>query len=135
MRELLSPLIMGILNVTPDSFSDGGRFLDPEAALHQAERLVEEGADIIDVGGESTRPGAAEVPAEEERARVIPVIRAINARGFPVQISVDTRKPEVAQAALESGATLLNDVSGARDPKMFSLAAAPGITLILMHMQ
>jgi dihydropteroate synthase len=134
MDSRLSPLIMGILNVTPDSFSDGGCFLDPEAAIRRAEQLVEEGADLIDVGGESTRPGAEEVPAAVERTRVIPVIKAIAAR-FPVRISVDTRKAEVAEEALAGGASVINDVSGGSDGRMLALAAAPGIDIILMHMQ
>src|SRR5579872_4817281 len=99
---------MGVLNVTPDSFSDGGRYLDPEAAVAHGLRLVAEGADVIDVGGESTRPGASEVPAATERERVVPVIAALAGHA---RISVDTRKAEVAEAAIEAGATLVNDVS------------------------
>src|SRR5512142_2804541 len=102
---------MGVVNVTPDSFSDGGLHADPEAAVAHAERLVGEGADLLDVGGESTRPGAPEVPAGEERRRVVPVIERLRARGCAVPISVDTRKAEVAAAALAAGADLVNDVS------------------------
>src|SRR5262245_42000245 len=105
---LRRPLIMGIVNVTPDSFSDGRRFLDTARAIDHASRLVEEGADILDIGGESTRPGAQAVPVEEELARVLPVLRA--ARDLPVPVSVDTLKPEVMRAALSEGASMINDV-------------------------
>lgn len=119
---------MGIVNTTPDSFSDGGRFLVAEAAVAHGLRLVAEGADVIDVGGESTRPGAAGVDAEEERRRVIPVIEALSPH---VRVSVDTRKADVAEAALDAGATLLNDVSAS----LFEVAAAGGAGWIAMHMQ
>lgn len=122
---------MGILNVTPDSFSDGGRHLDPRAAASAAERLVGEGAAILDVGGESTRPGAAEVDVDEELRRVLPVIRA--ARSLGVAISVDTRRARVAAEALDAGATMVNDVSGGADPGMFPLVAAAGCDYVLMH--
>jgi dihydropteroate synthase len=129
------PLIMGILNVTPDSFSDGGRFFSLDTAVAQAHKLVEEGADIIDVGGESTRPqGAKAVDSEEERRRVIPVIQAI-AKGLPeTPLSVDTVKAEVARAALDAGAQIVNDVSGFRlDPRMGEICAAAGAGVVLMH--
>jgi dihydropteroate synthase len=128
-------LIMGIVNVTPDSFSDGGAFLDPGAAIEHGLRLAAEGADILDVGGESTRPGAAPVPAEEELRRVVPVVRALAARGA-VPVSVDTTKAAVARAALEAGAALVNDVSALRfDPALGPLVAASGAALVLMHMR
>jgi dihydropteroate synthase len=128
------PVLIGILNITPDSFSDGGRFADADAALAHAERLLAEGATVLDVGGESTRPGAEPVGAEEESARVLPVIAAI-ARRFPAAIiSVDTIKAEVARAALDSGAAIVNDVSGLRlDAGMGALVAECGAGLILMH--
>ena len=103
--------LMGVLNTTPDSFSDGGRFVSPDAAVAHARQMVEQGADILDIGGESTRPGAALVPVDVEIARTAPVIEAIRAAGLSVPISIDTRKGEVARAALAAGATMLNDVS------------------------
>src|SRR5512143_4102782 len=123
---------MGVLNVTPDSFSDGGRFLDPGAAVDQALRLAEEGADLIDVGGESARPGAPPVPAEEERRRVVPVLERLAARGLAVPISVDTSKAEVARAAVEAGAALVNDVTGLSDPEMARAVAGAGVPVVLM---
>jgi dihydropteroate synthase len=125
---------MGILNVTPDSFSDGGRFFDPEIAVKHAIALVEDGADILDIGGESTRPGADPVGVDEEIRRVVPVIEA--ARGMlDVPISIDTAKAEVADAALDAGAVIVNDVSAGRfDPKMLELVARSGGAVILMHM-
>src|SRR3954451_5006107 len=105
---------MGVVNVTPDSFSDGGAFQDPVAAVAHARRLIAEGADIVDVGGESTRPGAAAVPAAEELERVIPVIEGIAALGRPVQISIDTMKLRVAETALDAGASYVNDVTAFR---------------------
>lgn len=129
------PVVMGILNVTPDSFSDGGRFDDPRRAIEQAARMIAEGADIIDVGGESTRPqGAMPVSATEERARVVPVIAGI-ARRFPhAVISVDTVKSETAEAALGAGARIVNDVSGFRlDPRMAALCAGERCGVVLMH--
>ncbi len=107
------PLVMAILNVTPDSFSDGGKFAEPEAAIRRAEKLIAEGADIIDIGGESTRPGSVGVSADEETSRVVPVIEAIAAR-FDVPISIDTTKSQVARAAVEAGAEIVNDISGLR---------------------
>ena len=126
--------VMGILNVTPDSFSDGGRFDDPERALRHAAGMVEDGAGLIDVGGESTRPGSAPVGAEEEIRRVVPVIAALRAR-FDVAISVDTVKAEVARRALEAGADLVNDVSALADPAMPQALARSGAAAILMHMR
>ncbi|HEU4383595.1 MAG TPA: dihydropteroate synthase [Anaeromyxobacteraceae bacterium] len=129
------PFLVGVLNVTPDSFSDGGRFLDPRAAVDQALRLADEGADLVDLGGESTRPGAPPVPAEEERRRVLPVLERLAARGFAVPISVDTSKAEVARAALSSGAALVNDVTGLADPEMARAVAEAGVPVVLMHMR
>jgi dihydropteroate synthase len=129
------PRLMGILNVTPDSFSDGGRFLAAEAAVAQA-RAMAEGAEIIDIGGESTRPGAVEVPVAEEIARTAPVIRALRAGGLTCPISIDTRKAPVAQAALEAGASIVNDVSAFDfDPTLGPLAASTDVPVILMHAQ
>ena len=129
------PVVMGIINVTPDSFSDGGAFLAPGAALARAAQLIEEGADILDVGGESTRPhGAMPVPVTEERRRVLPVIDAIVRRFPDVVLSVDTTKAEVAAAALDAGAHIVNDVSGMRlDPAMAGVCAARRAGAILMH--
>ncbi|MEN3951586.1 dihydropteroate synthase [Iodidimonas sp. SYSU 1G8] len=126
------PLVMGVLNVTPDSFSDGGRYLSVDAALVQARRLIGEGADILDVGGESTRPGAEPVPVDEELRRVVPVIEALRDCGVPV--SVDTRRATVMRAALEAGAAILNDVSAlTADPGSLPVAAASGAPVVLMH--
>jgi len=126
---------MGILNITPDSFSDGGRHHTPAAALAHADRLLAEGADVLDVGGESTRPGAAPVDAEREAARVVPVIAEL-ARRFPDGVlSVDTSKAAVARAALAAGAALVNDVTAGRDPEMLPLVAARGAAIVLMHMR
>jgi dihydropteroate synthase len=131
-----APLVMGILNVTPDSFSDGGRHLGLEAALQQAERMQAEGADILDVGGESTRPGSEPVEAGEQLRRVLPVIDAIRRRWPDCCLSVDTTRAAVAEAALGAGADLVNDVSAGRDdPGMFPLAAERGAPIVLMHMQ
>lgn len=129
------PRLMGILNVTPDSFSDGGRFLGEAAAVTQA-RAMAEVAEIIDIGGESTRPGAAEVPVAEEIARTVPVIRALRAGGLTAPVSIDTRKAPVAEAALQAGATLVNDVSAFDfDPALGPLVAASRAPVILMHAQ
>lgn len=126
-------LVMGILNVTPDSFSDGGRYFDPEAAVERAKRMAEEGADLIDIGGESTRPGHEPVSAEEEIRRIVPVIRAVR-EAVKLPISVDTYKAETARYALEAGAHILNDIWGFRnDPAMASVAADYGCPVILMH--
>ncbi|MBZ4021989.1 dihydropteroate synthase [Rhodobacter sp. TJ_12] len=130
------PSIMGILNVTPDSFSDGGRFNAPEAALAQAQALAGAGADMLDIGGESTRPGAAEVPVEEEISRTAPVIAALRAQGYAAPISIDTRKAPVAAAAVQAGAGLVNDVSAMLfDPAMAATVAASDAALCLMHAQ
>jgi dihydropteroate synthase len=126
--------VMGVLNATPDSFSDGGRFLEPDAALACAARMVDDGADLIDVGGESTRPGARPVEAAEEADRVIPVIEAVR-REFAVRISIDTSKASVARQAIDAGADLVNDVSAMRDPAMLPLAAERGVPVVLMHMR
>jgi len=126
---------MGVLNVTPDSFSDGGLFLDPEAAVARGLDLFEAGADLVDVGGESTRPGAPAVPPQEERRRVVPVIRELRRHGAGL-LSVDTTKSEVARAALDAGADLVNDVSGFRfDPEMAGLVARQGVPAVLMHLR
>jgi dihydropteroate synthase len=132
--SLERPLVVGILNVTPDSFSDGGRWADPAAALEQARRMVDEGADLVDVGGESTRPGASPVSAAQEMERVLPVLRAIRG-ALDIPVSVDTRRAEVARAALEEGAEVINDVSALGDPAMAATVAAHDAGLVLMHMR
>ena len=132
--DLSTPVVMGVLNVTPDSFSDGGRFLSPAAAIEQGLRLAAEGAALIDVGGESTRPGAAPVSVAEELARVVPVVRALSERTTAV-ISVDTSKPQVIQAAAAAGAGLINDVRALREPGALAAARASGCAVCLMHMQ
>ena len=125
-------LVMGVVNVTPDSFSDGGRFLDPDTAVEHGLLLAAQGADLVDVGGESTRPGAARPPLEEELARVVPVVRRLAADG--VLVSVDTMRSQVARAAVEAGAALVNDVSGGRaDPEMLPTVARLGTPYVLMH--
>ncbi|HMJ05305.1 MAG TPA: dihydropteroate synthase, partial [Chthoniobacterales bacterium] len=127
-------LLMGVLNVTPDSFSDGGEFFTTDKAVEQGKRMAADGAQIIDVGGESTRPGAAAVSADDELARVLPVIAKLR-ETTPVFISIDTSKAAVARAALEAGASIINDVSGGRaDPEMMPLVAKSGAGLIIMHM-
>ncbi|MDQ6914737.1 MAG: dihydropteroate synthase [Actinomycetota bacterium] len=126
--------VMGVVNVTPDSFSDGGCYLDPDAAVAHALTLAGEGADILDFGGESTRPGAEPVPAEEERRRVAPVIERV-AEGCAAQLSIDTSKAAVAEAAIAAGATIVNDVTALRgDPDMAELVADRGVDCCLMHM-
>ncbi len=126
---------MGIVNVTPDSFSDGGRFLDAAAAVRHGLKLVEDGADLLDVGGESSRPGASPVPAEEELRRVLPVLRALRQQ-TQVPLSVDTTKAEVARAALTEGVEVVNDISGLRfDAEMLPLLAGSDCGVVLMHMQ
>ena len=128
-------VIMGVLNVTPDSFSDGGEFFDTNKAVEQGKRMAEEGAQILDVGGESTRPGAEGVSVDEELTRVIPVIAELRQR-VRAFISIDTSKAAVARAALDAGASIVNDVTGGRgDPEMFALAAERKAALIIMHMQ
>ena len=125
--------IMGIVNVTPDSFSDGGEFLDPDAAIAHGRELAEEGADVLDIGGESTRPGAEAVPADEELRRVEPVVRDLSSAGL--RISIDTSKTAVAQAALDAGASMVNDVTALRaDPELAGLCADRGCEVVLMHM-
>jgi dihydropteroate synthase len=134
-RKASGARVMGVLNVTPDSFSDGGDFVTFEAALARARRLIADGADILDIGGESSRPGAAPVDAAEEVARVAPLIRAVRAES-DIPISIDTMKPEVARAAVEAGATMWNDVTALRHaPHSLATAAALGCDVVLMHMQ
>lgn len=128
------PLVMGVVNVTPDSFSDGGRFTEPDEALAQALRLVEEGADILDIGGESTRPGAQPVEEAEELARVMPVIERIVA-ATDVPVSIDTTKADVMRAAVGAGAAMINDVTGLRMPGTLEAAAELSVPVCLMHMQ
>ena len=127
------PLIMGIVNTTPDSFSDGGHLTSVQAAIDHGFKLAEQGAHILDIGGESTRPGAAVVPVEEEQRRVLPVIQALANAGLVV--SVDTRKPEVMQAALDAGAVMVNDVMALRAPGALDVLAASQAAVCLMHMQ
>ncbi len=124
---------MGIVNVTPDSFSDGGRFLDPRSAIGHAVRLVGEGADLLDLGAESSRPGAAAVSAEEELSRLLPVLEGL--RDSPVPVSVDTAKPEVMRAAIAAGAAMINDITALRVPGAVEAVAAGGAGVCLMHMQ
>ena len=126
---------MGIVNATPDSFSDGGRFLDPSAAIAHALRLAEEGADLVDLGGESTRPGAPRVADDEEIRRVVPVIEGLRARGFVLPISIDTTKAAVAHAALAAGADLVNDIAGLAEPALARVVARAGVPVVLMHMR
>jgi dihydropteroate synthase len=129
------PAVMGVLNVTPDSFSDGGRFADAAAAVAAAAAMVEAGADVIDIGGESTRPGSQPVPAAEQIRRVVPVVEGIRAKAPDATLSIDTTRAAVAEAALDAGATLLNDVSAGRDDAdMLPLAARRGCPIVLMHM-
>lgn len=127
-------IVMAILNVTPDSFSDGGLHVDLEAALEAARRFVQEGASILDVGGESTRPGAKEVSEADELRRVVPLIRELGSRE-PVALSVDTCKPVVAREALLAGASIVNDVTGFRDPAMIDVCASSDCGVVVMHMQ
>jgi dihydropteroate synthase len=128
-------LVMGILNVTPDSFSEDGRFFDPEEAVRHAAQMVSEGADVIDVGGESTRPGSDPVAADEEIRRVLPVIERIVEQNPDVPISIDTRKAEIADRALVAGATIVNDVSAGGDPEMFDVVRSHDAAVVLMHMK
>lgn len=132
--DLSQPAVMGVLNVTPDSFSDGGRYLLLDAALRRAETMVAEGAALIDVGGESTRPGAAPVSVQEELDRVLPVVERL-ARALPVPISVDTSKPELIREAARAGAGLINDVRALRMPGALDAAVASGLPVCLMHIQ
>jgi dihydropteroate synthase len=131
--SLERPLIMGIVNVTPDSFSDGGRYLDPGRALDHARQLLEEGADILDVGGESSRPGAQPVAADEELRRVLPVLERLVE--LPVPVSVDTGKPEVMQRAIDAGAAMINDIFALRAQGALEVVAASNAAVCLMHMQ
>ncbi len=131
--RLARPLVMGIINVTPDSFSDGGQHIGLPAALNHAERLFAEGADILDIGGESTRPGAPPVPLDEERRRVLPVVEALAARG--VCVSVDTRHPAVMREAIAAGASIINDVQALSAPGAIEVCAAANVGVVLMHMQ
>lgn len=128
-------LVMGIVNVTPDSFSDGGRYASADDAVKDASQMVSDGADLLDVGGESTRPGSDPVTADEELARVLPVIERL-ARELPnVPISIDTRKPDVARAAIGAGASIVNDISAGRSPDMFDVVREAGAGMVLMHMK
>ena len=128
-------LVMGVLNVTPDSFSDGGKFLQPESAIEQAFAIERAGADLLDIGGESTRPGSVEASASEELDRILPVLEALRGR-LKIPISVDTRRTSVAELAIRAGAELVNDVSGLRsDPRIAEVAARHRVPLILMHMR
>jgi len=129
------PLLMGILNVTSDSFSDGGKYLDAERAVQRAEEMIREGADLIDIGAESTRPGATAVAAEEQIRRIEPVLREIS-KHTEIPISVDTTSCKVARAAIEAGAVIINDISAMTfEPEMAGLAAESGAGIVLMHMQ
>ncbi len=132
--DLSQPVVMGILNVTPDSFSDGGKFNSLDNALEQAQKMVELGVGIIDIGGESTRPGAPEVALEEELERVIPVIKAIKQR-FDIWVSIDTSKAEVMRQAVAAGADLINDVRALQEPGALEAAAEAGVPVCLMHMK
>jgi len=131
--DLTRPRVMGILNVTPDSFSDGGRFHDRERALDHARGMIADGADLIDVGGESTRPGADAVPAPEELARVLPIVATLSSEGTIV--SVDTTKPEVMREAVAAGASMINDVRALQEDGALELAAATDAAIVLMHMR
>jgi dihydropteroate synthase len=126
-----TPLVFGVLNVTPDSFSDGGRYLDPDRAIAHGLSLVRQGADVIDVGGESTRPGAEPVPADEELRRVLPVVAGLVAAG--VRVSIDTRSARTAAAAVEAGASVVNDVDGGADPRMLQVVAGAPVDYVVMH--
>ncbi|HTE15349.1 MAG TPA: dihydropteroate synthase [Burkholderiales bacterium] len=131
--SLTRPLIMGVLNVTPDSFSDGGKYIELNQILTRANALTAEGADVIDIGGESTRPGAAPVSLEEERRRVLPALERLAGGGVPV--SIDTHKPALMREAIASGASMINDVSGFRDAGAFEAVADSGVAICIMHMQ
>ena len=134
MLDLTTPVVMGILNVTPDSFSDGGRYAAIDSAIAHGEQMAAQGAGIIDVGGESTRPGAADVAEADEIARVVPLIEALRTR-VAVPISIDTSKPGVMRAAIAAGATMINDVRALREPRALAVAAASDAAVCLMHMQ
>src|SRR6266508_1340977 len=128
-------LVMGIVNVTPDSFSDGGMFDDAEGAVKHGLRLLEEGADLLDVGGESTRPGSEPVSEDEERSRVLPVIEGLRREAPEAVLSVDTRKAAVAKDALGAGVDVVNDIGAGADPDMFGVVATAGAGIVLMHMR
>lgn len=125
------PLIMGIVNVTPDSFSDGGNFLSPSKAVEHAQKLILEGADMLDIGGVSTRPGAPDISASEEITRLLPVLQSL--RDCDVPISVDTKKPEVMQMAIENGASMINDIHALQSPEALKLIATHNVAVCLMH--
>ncbi len=128
-------LLMGVLNVTPDSFSDGGKFLDPQSAIEHALEMERAGADLLDIGGESTRPGSTGTPAETELARILPVLEGLRG-ALKIPIAVDTRKSQVAEAAISAGAQIINDISGLRfDPRIAEVAHRRGVPLILMHLR
>ncbi len=129
--SLERPLVMGVVNVTPDSFSDGGKFLDAQAAIAHARKLMEQGADLVDVGGESTRPGAPAVPEQEELKRVLPVVEAL----ADLPVSVDTRRPAIMKAVLAAGASMINDIQALQAPGAIEAVAKSGCGLCLMHMQ
>ena len=131
----LAPVLMGVINVTPDSFSDGGEFLDPARAVARAETLLDEGAQIVDVGGESTRPGSDPVGPEEELSRVIPVLRGILTARPEAVVSIDTYRASTAEAALDAGARIVNDISALGDPRMAGLVAEKDCLIVLMHMR
>ncbi len=131
--SLERPLVMGVVNVTPDSFSDGGEFLAPHAAIARTRQLIQEGADIIDIGGESSRPGAASVSADEESSRIVPVLRAL--RDTPVPLSIDTVKPEVMRIAIAEGAAMVNDITALAAPQALQTVATSDCAVCLMHMQ
>jgi len=131
--SLARPLIMGVVNITPDSFSDGGSFATASTALAHARRLVDEGADLIDIGGESTRPGAGGVALEEERRRVLPVLEQL--AGGTVPVSIDTQKPELMREAIAAGASMINDVNALQAPGALAAVAQSGVAVCLMHMQ
>ena len=130
---IASPLVMGVVNVTPDSFSDGGKFLSASAAIDHAQQLIEEGADILDIGGESSRPGAEPVGIDEELRRVLPIIEAM--RGKSIPISIDTMKPEVMKAAIQAGASMVNDVNALRADAAMEICAHSNVGVCLLHMQ
>jgi dihydropteroate synthase len=131
--QLDQPRIMGVINVTPDSFSDGGELLDPERAIERGLQMLEQGADILDVGGESTRPGAEPVAVDDELRRVVPVIAALAQRG--ARLSIDTRRPEVMAAAVDAGALIINDITALTDPQSLPIAVRSKASVVLMHMQ
>lgn len=131
--SLTRPLVMGVVNVTPDSFSDGGRYFSSTAAIEHGLQLIDEGADILDIGGESTRPGAEPVSSDEELRRVVPIIEALRSKNIP--ISIDTMKPEVMRAAIDAGAAMVNDVNALRERGALDVCAASDVGVCLMHMQ